>query len=129
MIAFLAAFAVMAVLDGIWLGVVARGLYRRHLGFLMAEKVNWVAAAIFYTTYAAGLAYFVVQPGVESASVVNALGRGAAFGFVAYATYDLTNLATVRGWPLGITAIDLAWGTALSAAVGAAATAILLRSS
>lgn len=129
MIAFVASFAVMAVLDGLWLGVVARGLYRQHLGFLMAEEVNWVAAAIFYTTYAAGLAYFVVQPGVESASVVNALGRGAAFGFVAYATYDLTNLATVRGWPLGITAIDLAWGTALSAAVGAAATAILLRPS
>lgn len=129
MIAFVASFAVMAVLDGLWLGVVARGLYRRHLGFLMAEKVNWVAAAIFYATYAAGLAYFVVQPGVESASVISALGRGAAFGFVAYATYDLTNLATVRGWPLGITAIDLAWGSALSAAVGAAATAILLRPS
>ena len=127
MIAFLAAFAVMAVLDGIWLGVVARGLYRRHLGFLMAEKVNWVAAAVFYLTYAAGLAFFVVQPGVEGGSAIAAAWRGAIFGFVAYATYDLTNLATVRGWPVPITLIDLAWGTLLSAAVGGAATLALLR--
>ena len=125
--AFGAAFVVMAVLDGLWLGLVARDLYRRHLGFLMADQVNWTAAGIFYLTYAAGLAFFVVQPGVESGSALSALWRGAAFGFVAYATYDLTNLATVRGWPLPITLIDLAWGALLSAAVGWVATSLLLR--
>ncbi len=127
MISFVAAFAVMAVLDGLWLGLVARDLYRRHLGFLMAEQVNWPAAGVFYLTYAAGLAFFVVQPGVESGSAITALWRGAAFGFVAYATYDLTNLATLRGWPVPITLVDLAWGTILSAAVGAVATFAVLR--
>ena len=126
MISFVAAFAVMAVLDGLWLGLVARDLYRRHLGFLMAEQVNWPAAGVFYLTYAAGLAFFVVQPGVESGSAITALWRGAAFGFVAYATYDLTNLATLRGWPVPITLVDLAWGTILSAAVGAVATFAVL---
>lgn len=126
MSSFVAAFAVMAVLDGLWLGLIARRLYRRQLGFLMADRVNWPAAAAFYLIYAAGLAFFAVQPGVDAGSALAGLWRGAAFGFVAYATYDLTNLATVRGWPVPITLIDLAWGTALSAAVGAVGTIAVL---
>ena len=124
---FLATFAVMAVLDGIWLLVVARSFYRQHLGFLMADTPNWAAAGLFYVIYAVGVTVFATMPGVEEASVLTAAWRGALFGLVAYATYDLTNMATLRGWPTIVTVVDMAWGTALSAAVAAAATFIVLQ--
>jgi len=122
---FLATLAVMAVLDGLWLGLVARGFYRQQLGFLMAESPNWTAAVVFYLVYTIGVTVFVVQPAVDASSLATALWRGALFGFVAYATYDLTNMATVRGWPTLVTVVDLAWGTALTAAVALAATAVV----
>lgn len=118
MLTFIATFVVMAVLDGIWLLGVARGFYRQHLGFLMAETPNWAAAGLFYVLYAVGVAVFAVQPAVDGGSALTAVWRGALFGLVAYATYDLTNMATLRGWPTIVTVVDLAWGTALSAAVG-----------
>jgi uncharacterized membrane protein len=118
MLTFVATFVVMAVLDGIWLLGVARGFYRRHLGFLMAETPNWAAAGIFYVLYAVGVAVFAVQPAVDGGSAITAVWRGALLGLVAYATYDLTNMATLRGWPTIVTVVDLAWGTLLSAAVG-----------
>lgn len=124
---FVATVLAMLVLDGLWLGLVARGFYRRHLGFLMGDQVNWAAAGAFYVLYAIGLTVFVVWPGIDSGSVGAALWRGALFGLVAYATYDLTNQATLRGWPTIVTAVDLGWGTALSAAVGAIATFAVLR--
>jgi len=119
--AILATLAAMAVLDGIWLGLVARSFYRQHLGYLMAESPNWLAAGAFYVVYAIGVAIFVVQPAVDDGSLLTGLWRGALFGFVAYATYDLTNMATLRGWPNIVTIVDMAWGTALTAAVGVAA--------
>lgn len=118
MLTFVATFVTMAVLDAIWLLGVARSFYRQHLGFLMAETPNWVAAGAFYVLYALGVAVFVVQPAVDGGSALSALWRGALFGLVAYATYDLTNMATLRGWPTIVTVVDLAWGTLLSAAVG-----------
>jgi uncharacterized membrane protein len=118
MLTFVATFVVMAVLDAIWLLGVARGFYRQHLGFLMAETPNWAAAGLFYVLYAVGVAVFAVQPAVDGGSALTAVWRGALFGLVAYATYDLTNMATLRGWPTIVTVVDLAWGTALSAAVG-----------
>jgi len=124
---FVATVLAMLVLDGLWLGLVARGFYRRHLGFLMTDQVNWAAAVAFYVLYAIGLTVFVVWPGIDSGSVGAAAWRGALFGLVAYATYDLTNQATVRSWPTIVTAVDLGWGTALSAAVGAIATFAVLR--
>ena len=117
----------MLVLDGIWLGLVARGFYRQHLGFLMADQVNWGAAVLFYGLYAIGLTVFVTMPSIDAGSVGTALWRGALFGLVAYATYDLTNQATLKGWPVIVTAVDLAWGVLLSAAVGAIATYVVLR--
>jgi len=117
----IATLAVMAVLDGIWLGLVARTFYRRYLGYLMAETPNWLAAGAFYLIYAIGVAIFVVQPAVDEGSLLTAAWRGGLFGFVAYATYDLTNMATLRGWPTIVTIVDMAWGTVLTAAVGAAA--------
>jgi uncharacterized membrane protein len=122
---FLATLAAMAVLDGLWLGLVARGFYRQQLGFLMAESPNWAAAVVFYLVYTIGVTVFVVQPAVDASSLGTALWRGALFGFVAYATYDLTNMATVRGWPTLVTVVDLAWGTVLTAAVALAATAVV----
>lgn len=120
-VAFVAALLAMAVVDGAWLGVVARGLYRRQLGYLMAERPNWFAALAFYLIYVLGVTVFAVLPGIDAGSVWEASWRGAVFGLVAYATYDLTNAATVRGWPGTITLVDMAWGTVLSAVVATAA--------
>lgn len=125
MMELLVTILVFLVIDGIWLGLVARTFYRRHLGFLMAEKPNWAAAGIFYLLYAVGLTVFAVIPGTDAASATEALWRGALFGLVAYATYDLTNQATVRDWPAIVTGVDLAWGTVLSASVAAIATYVV----
>jgi uncharacterized membrane protein len=110
---------VLLALDAVWLGAVARGVYARELGHLMAPSVRWGAAAAFYLLYVAGVLVLVVAP-ARDAGVLAAAGRGALFGLVAYATYDLTNLATLAGWPLAVTVIDLAWGAVLTAAVATA---------
>ena len=127
-VAFVAALVAMAVVDGVWLGVVARGLYRRQLGFLMAERPNWTAAVAFYLLYVLGVTVFAVLPAIDAQAVGEAAWRGALFGLVAYATYDLTNAATVRGWPGTITLVDMAWGTVLTTVVASASAfvAILL---
>lgn len=122
MIEFLVTVLVFLVIDGVWLGLVARNFYRRHLGYLMAEKPNWAAAGVFYLLYAIGLTVFAVIPGTDAAAALEGLWRGALFGLVAYATYDLTNHATVRDWPAIVTGVDLAWGTILSASVAGIAT-------
>jgi uncharacterized membrane protein len=104
-------------IDLVWLGVVARNFYRQHIGHLMSAEVNWGAAALFYAVYIAGIVFFAIKPAFDSGSAARALAHGAAFGFIAYATYDLTNQATMRDWPVLVTVIDLAWGTVLTAAV------------
>jgi uncharacterized membrane protein len=114
---YLIAFVVFFVIDIIWLSLIAKDLYARYLGYLMAENVRWVAAIVFYLLFIAGLVVFVIQPAVLSGSWSEALLRGFFFGLVTYATYDLTNLATVRDWPLLITAVDLVWGTFLGGSV------------
>ena len=108
---------VFLVIDGLWLLVIAKKLYAQHLGYLMAEKPKLFAALVFYVLFVAGLYVFVVHPALASASWQTAALKGALFGLIAYATYDLTNLATVKDWPVLITAIDLCWGTFVSAAV------------
>jgi uncharacterized membrane protein len=113
------AAVVFLALDLVWLTLVAPGLYDHFLGDLLAESPNAVAAALFYAIFVAGLVYFVIAPAVVEGSVRNALVRGAAFGFVTYATWDLTSLAVIEGFPVGIVPIDLAWGTFLAAAVSA----------
>lgn len=124
--AFVAALIAMAVVDGIWLGAVARGFYRKHLGFLMADRPNWIAAVAFYLLYVLGVTVFAALPGADAGSVLEAAWRGALFGLVAYATYDLTNAATLRGWPNRVTIVDMAWGTVLTAVVAGAAGAAVL---
>lgn len=106
-------------IDGVWLGVVARNLYSKYLGYLLAPKTVWAAAILFYLLYVVGVLVFAVVPGLQAGSLGKAALLGALFGLIAYATYDLTNLATVKGWPVLITVIDLAWGTLLTAAVAA----------
>ena len=105
------------VIDMIWLGVVARTFYNNSLGFIFAESINWAAAFLFYLLFVVGLLIFVVVPGLEKGSLRATLLRAALFGLVTYATYDLTNLATIKDWPLLVTVVDLAWGTILSLAV------------
>ena len=116
---YLAIVAVMMALDVLWIGIVARPLYARGIGHLMAEHPNFVAATAFYLLYAIGLMAFVVLPRASGAWQM-AAAWGAAFGFMAYMTYDLTNMATLRDWPLALSFIDVAWGCV---ATGVAATA------
>ncbi len=111
------ALPVFFAIDMVWLGVVAKNFYSKHLGYLMTPSVNWAAAIIFYLLFIVGLVVFVVEPNMEKNSVVRVLLTGALFGLVCYATYDLTNLATVKNWPLIVTVVDLVWGAVLSAAV------------
>jgi len=104
-------------IDLVWLVVVARSFYRQHLGHLLAAEVRWGPAILFYLVFIAGLVFFAVRPALAAGSATRALGYGALFGLVTYATYDLTNHATLRDWPAIVTAVDLAWGSVLSASV------------
>ncbi len=114
MIAYGAAALVMAGLDFLWLRLTAEPLYHRALGGLMADKPNMSAAVAFYLIYVLGIVVFAVKPALLSGDWQGALWRGALFGFIAYATYDLTNLATLNNWPLKVSLIDMAWGTILT---------------
>ncbi len=114
---YLATLVAFFAIDMVWLGLVARTFYRKHLGFLMAPSPNWPAAVLFYLLFVGGILVFVVVPGLESGSLVTTLVRGALFGLITYATYDLTNLATLKDWPVILTIVDLIWGTVLSTAV------------
>lgn len=111
------ALPVFIVIDLIWLGLVAKNFYKDQIGFLMKSDVNWTAAIIFYLLFIIGLVLFVIAPAIEKGSWVPALMFGALFGLITYATYDLTNLATLKDWPLLVTFVDLAWGAVLAASV------------
>ena len=104
-------------IDLVWLGLVAKDFYQRHLGHLLSPSVNWPAAVVFYLVFIAGLVFFAVKPALEGGGAGRAALYGAFFGFLTYATYDLTNHATMRDWPGIVTVVDLAWGTVLSATV------------
>lgn len=112
---FLLGFIVFFVIDMIWLGFIARNLYQKQIGHLLKKDVNWAAAIIFYLLFIAGLVLFVILPATNNGQFTDALFMGALFGLITYATYDLTNLATLKDWPIKITLIDLTWGTFLGA--------------
>lgn len=114
---YVVAAVVFCVLDLLWLGTVAEDTYARHLGDVLAPSPNVGAAFVFYAIFVAGLLYFVIHPAVAAGSWRRAAGAGAFFGFVTYATWDLTNLAVLRDFPAALVPIDLAWGTSLAAAV------------
>lgn len=121
LIKLLAAGGVMGVLDFIWLGFVAKQLYRDEIGQLLLDKPNMVAAMAFYVIYVVGVVLLVVNPALAKGSLMHAVGYGALFGLVAYATYDLTNLATIKGFSLKVVLIDLAWGAFITAMMAGAA--------
>jgi uncharacterized membrane protein len=114
---FLIALPVFFVIDMVWLVLVAKKFYQEQIGFLMKPDINWAAAIIFYLLFIAGLVIFVISPAVEKHSWVHALLFGALFGLITYATYDLTNLATLQNWPLLVTVVDLIWGSVLASSI------------
>jgi uncharacterized membrane protein len=111
------AVPIFFAIDMTWLGLIAKKFYREQIGMLLKPDVNWIAALAFYFLFIAGLVLFVIEPAMQKHSWPDALLRGAFFGLVTYATYDLTNLAVTKDWPLLITVVDMAWGTILAAAV------------
>lgn len=115
---YLISVPIFFIIDMIWLGVVAKSFYQSRLGHLLGD-VNWPAAIIFYLIFLVGLIFFAVYPAVMAGQWQQALLYGALFGFFTYATYDLTNLATLKDWPLSVALVDMVWGTVLGASVAA----------
>ena len=105
------------IIDLIWLGVVAKGFYQKNLKYILSPNVNWTAAIIFYLIYIVGILIFAVVPAVTKDSLRYAVLWGALFGFFTYATYDLTNLALLKDWPLRIVFVDILWGVVLCSTV------------
>lgn len=120
LLSYLLTFVVFFIIDMTWLGFIAKDLYRKYLGGFLTDQVNWTAAIIFYLLFIVGIFIFTIMPAVEKNSLSSAIILGALFGFFTYATYDLTNLATLKGWPLNIVFIDIIWGTFLTAIVSTA---------
>lgn len=110
---FIIAFLVFFIVDLIWLGLIAKNFYQTEIGHLLAPSPNWTAAIIFYVLYIIFLIIFAIGPATASSSLGHAMLYGALFGFITYATYDLTNLATLKDWPLLVTVVDVMWGTTL----------------
>ena len=131
MIAFLkiyaVAFTAFIVIDLVWLGFIASNLYKKYLGYIMRPSPNWTVAIIFYLLYLVGVVYFVINPALLKQSWKYALFTGMFFGFITYATYDLTNLATLKNWPPLITVVDLIWGTVLGGLVSLVTYLIITR--
>jgi len=120
--AYMTALVCFLALDACWLTLMGPRLYRPALAGLMAPDVDWIAAVLFYLVYIGGLLFFAIAPGRRTRRVSVAAKYGAVFGLVAYATYDLTNQATLREWPWTVTLADLAWGTFASSVAATAAT-------
>lgn len=116
LIPYAAALVFFLAVDLLWLGVIMRDFYRAGIGHLMGDAFNIPAALIFYALYVVGIMIFAVMPALEAGAWQRAAVMGLLFGFFAYATYDLTNLATLRDWPLSLSLADMAWGSVLTAA-------------
>jgi uncharacterized membrane protein len=117
---YLAALVTFLIIDGVWLGLVARSFYVQQLGDLLRPEPNFGVAGLFYILYVIGVVVFVVLPAAEQQSWITAMLLGALFGFIAYGTYDLTNLATLANWPVLVSVVDMIWGSVLTAFVALA---------
>jgi uncharacterized membrane protein len=117
---YILTFAVFFIVDMAWLGFVAKDIYKKYLGNFLSDNVNWIAAFIFYFLFVAGVFIFAILPAIEKDSLRSAIIMGALFGFFTYATYDLTNLATLKDWPITIVFIDIIWGMVLTGIVSTA---------
>mgnify|MGYP003121094782 FL=1 len=125
LIAYISTLIAFFALDMLWLGLIARKFYANQLGSLMADSPNWLVSIVFYAMYIVGIVFFAIRPAIEAEQVLKATLYGALFGFFCYATYDLTNLATLRDWPTKMVFVDILWGIILTgscATVGAWAT-------
>ncbi|MEI7675036.1 MAG: DUF2177 family protein [bacterium] len=123
---YLTSLGVMTAIDAVWLGLVAPKFYKKHIGYIMTDKPIWISAIIFYLIFILGVAVFVVYPGWRNSESLTKIAlQGALLGLVSYATYDLTNQATLKGWPFIVTAVDLMWGTFLTALVSVVSVLVL----
>ena len=119
-IAYLSTALVFFGLDYVWLSRVAIGFYRSQIGEILRDRPNMTAAGLFYLFYVVGIVYFAVLPGVQKGSLATALANGALLGLIAYGTYDMTNLATLKVWSLPMSLVDMAWGAVLTATAAVA---------
>ena len=117
---YLLTIPVFFAIDLLWLGIIAKDLYQKNLAHLLSPTVNWPAAFCFYFIYIAGILLFAVRPALTDQSLAKAAVWGALFGFFTYATYDLTNLATLKDWPVKVVVVDIVWGTLLCTLVASA---------
>jgi uncharacterized membrane protein len=117
LIAYGAALVAFLIIDGLWLGLVAKNYYANNLGDLLRKDFLLLPGVIFYLMFTAGLVLLAVRPGQPDISLLNIALHGAVVGLLAYGTYDLTNLSTLRSWPPMLSIVDMAWGTVLSATV------------
>ena len=123
---YLTSLGVMTAIDAVWLGLVAPKFYKKHIGYIMTDMPIWLSAIIFYLIFILGVAVFVVYPGWRNSESLTKIAlQGALLGLVSYATYDLTNQATLKGWPFIVTAVDLMWGTFLTALVSVVSVLVL----
>lgn len=127
LIAYVSAALVFFGLDFVWLSRVAIGFYRSQVGELLRDRPNMPAAAAFYLLYIAGIVYFAVMPGLQKESLAVACLNGALLGLIAYGTYDVTNLATLKNWSLSVSIVDMLWGTVLTALSASAAYWVVAR--
>ncbi|MEO6395657.1 MAG: DUF2177 family protein [Devosia sp.] len=125
--AYGATTVVFLALDALWLSLVALGFYRRELGPLLLEQPNLLIAGLFYLVYAVGIVFFAVNPALNGGGWGHAAIAGAVLGLVAYGTYDITNLSTLKGWSVAVTMADIAWGTILTAIAATAGYLITAR--
>ena len=124
---FIVTFLVFLGIDAVWLGIIAKNFYSKTIGHLLSDKPNLLAALIFYIFYVFGIIVFAINPALKEKSPITALQLGAFLGFIAYSTYDLTNLATMKDWPLHVTIIDIIWGTFLTGSVSLVSYLILTK--
>jgi uncharacterized membrane protein len=116
---YLLTVPIFFIIDILWIGWLGRAFYKKQIGFILSDQVNWTAAMAFYLIYIVGILVVAVVPALEKGLVTRAVLWGALFGFFTYATYDLTNMATIKGWPLAMVIVDVLWGTLLCALVAA----------
>ena len=126
-VAYISATIFFVALDFLWLGFIAKNFYQASLGHIMLEKPLLWAALLFYLLYPVGLLIFVIGPAIDAASVGRALAFGAIFGCIAYSTYDLSNLATLRGIPVSFAVTDIIWGSVATACACGLSTLVVLR--
>lgn len=120
---YIYAIPVFILCDILWIGFIAKNFYHDKIGFLLGP-VNWVAAGIFYILFISGLTFFATYPGIQAQSIKLAIMYGGLFGFFTYLTYDLTNLATIKNWPVSVAVVDILWGTVLCAVVAGVASGV-----